>query len=60
MTIWKRIVIMFWITFYRIIYFKRYQIHYGRMGNRVEISLRKLGCTHKFFISQGELRTIKV
>ena len=59
MSIWKRMQIRFYIMFYSIIYYKRWSIHYGRIGNRIEISKKEYGNTHKFFVAYP-LKTIKI
>lgn len=56
---WAKIKIRFWIIFYNIIYYKRWSIHHGKIGNRVEIHKKEYGENHKVFISYP-LKTIKL
>ena len=55
----KRIQARFFVMLYNIIYYRRWSIHCGRIGNRIEISKKEYGNTHKFFVSYP-LKTIKL
>lgn len=57
---WKIFVCNFWILFYRILYFRRYYITWGVIGNRVEISKSDdwKRQNHKFRVVQP-LRTVR-
>ena len=59
MKLWTRFKICIFVIFYNIVYFKRYSIHCGRIGNRVELSRKEYGNNHKFFIAYP-LKTIKL
>lgn len=59
MSIWKKIQVRFFVIFYNVIYYRRWAIHHGRIGNRIEISKKEYGETHKVFISYP-LKTIKL
>ena len=59
MSIWKGIQIRFYIIAYNIIYYRRWSIHCGRIGNRVEISKKEHGNNHKFSVSYP-LKTIRL
>ena len=59
MSLWKRLKVRFFVIFYTVVYFGRWDIHHGRIGNRIEIQRKARGETHKVFISYP-LRTIKL